>query len=139
MPAAVDLEQCLLKVLGERRKLWHSLAGHSQKLSVGSLWSTVPATSIAMLMFCPTFHVNNVAGKKNWKNLQQKQLSWLLKFSRKTIVMNFGAGHLHVHQRSCAHCNRLTLVYIPFYPVVDQLIRAPCSFTNQEFHFNEWP
>ena len=27
------------------------------------------------------------------------------------IVMKFGAGNLHGHQRSCAHCNRLTLVY----------------------------
>ena len=158
MPVVVDLEQCLLKVLRGKSKLWLSLAGHSQKLSVvtremlalvwairhfrpylygkpfvvctdhsslkrlqsfkdpegqleyleniSSLWSTVPATSIAMLMLCPAFHVNNVAGKKNWK-----QLSWLLKFSCKTIVMKSGAGHLHGHQRSCAHCNRLTLVY----------------------------
>ena len=48
----------------------------------------------------PTFHVNNVAGRKNWKKLQWKQLSWLLKFSGKTVVTKSGAGHLHGHQRT---------------------------------------
>ena len=94
--------------------------------NISSLWSTVPATSLAMLMLFPTFHVNNVAGRINWKKLQWKQLPILLKFSHKTIVKKSGAGHLHGHHRSCAHCDRLT-------PVCT-LLSSGSSMTQYQLH-----